>query len=115
MIQRKVLKQSKSSPVMLQATKTEKPRKWAKMRRRLQTMLGYEMLARSEKTHVFRCREIKTMRLNLKKRLCRRRWQLEPDISVTSKDFIFFSSAFLLVPMKRWNMSVLLQLLMACD
>lgn len=46
------------------------PKKWAKMRQRLQTMFGYETVARSEKTHVFRCREIKTMRLNLKKRLC---------------------------------------------
>lgn len=48
----------------------ETQKKWAKMRQRLQTMLGYETVARSEKTHVFRCREIKTMRLNLKKRLC---------------------------------------------
>lgn len=73
------------------------PKKWAKMRQRLQTMFGYETVARSEKTHVFRCREIKTMRLNLKKRLCtspvaagtRYQRQLQKTSSSSSPSFFF--------------------------
>lgn len=85
------------------------------MRLRLQTMFGYETVARSEKTHVFGCREIETMHLNLKKRL------LMSPVAAGARYQRHFKRLHLLLlllaamPLRRWIMSVLLQLFTACD
>lgn len=90
-------------------------KKRAKMRQWLQTMFGYETVARSEKTHVFRCRETETMHLNLKKRL-----RTSPVAAGTRYQCHFKRLHFLLlllfpVPLRQCIKSVLLQLFTDCD
>lgn len=73
------------------------------------------MVARSEKTHVFCCREIETMHLNLKKRL-----HVSPVAAGTRyqrhfKRLHLLPLLLVSMPLRRWIMSVRLQLFRTCD